>query len=66
MNRPCQCAEHREVKFSLTVEGHKFNRQEDYGDGYWWRWTCSCGSRGQWQCQSSDAAYHAWLRHVET
>ena len=27
-----------------------------------WRWTCSCGRRGQWTIQSPNVPYHGWLR----
>lgn len=43
---------------------HVFNREDDNYDGKGWRWLCSCGSKGHWQGQSPNVAYHSWLQHV--
>ena len=66
---PCDCLGCREVDLLLTGVGeHQFTREErqdwpvPYGRG--WRWVCACGSKGRWQCQSDNVAYHAWKRHA--
>lgn len=66
---PCDvCPEHRGGAPTVIGE-HEFARDWDEdrtNDGSFfemWRWLCSCGSRGRWQSQSDNVAYHAWLKH---
>jgi hypothetical protein len=66
MRTPCTCAEHKNGAVVIH-NNHAFTREErqhETLDLPSWRWTCSCGGRGQFRVQSPNVAYHAWLRHV--
>lgn len=62
----CSCREH-ESEAPTTVRGVSFGLFANHEHAFmpWWRWRCSCGSAGQWQCQSQAVSYHQWLKHVE-
>lgn len=61
---PCTCAAHR-FGAPDVVDGHTYGCQDDWHpkltDMQRWRWTCSCGRRGQWTIQSPNVPYHSWL-----
>lgn len=50
-----------DTAFQGKTAMHRFDRESEVDR---WRWICSCGSKGHWQYQSPNVAYHSWLNHV--
>ena len=69
----CQCSDHKNTDPLFTIGDHTLTIERSLDSSSWfyeadsmeqWRWRCSCGSKGRWQGQSDNVAYHAWENHL--